>query len=632
MTPGHHAQSPYAHGHGQHADHMSDGMNELSLGDDSGGSSMVTRNQSRQREKELEVSALVNASVHHLGNIRPHMFPFHAEKRPQAFDYLRFDERTDKVVTVMYDNLKGQADNGRGAKDTLNRIRDPKRYTEGSASNQLIIRMTTSSLLDEEDYRMFQFRPNNDFEAIIPLVKIVIFLCKRYNSVEAQERLEKSIGETPFLFHEGADAHAVVNKVENLVVLLGLTRAETEKMIVKKYKDSLKFMISKHAGNTPVQNGFLKLLDQVNQEQKLALASCDNNAYKALLFACEKIQDLDSNVLIREQHSQRQLTNLPITGSASKSPSSHRSHSFYPPRTKPHLQTYLDSKVFEAKTSARTLPTPFSELDLTRLPSIRPNTTADPALANSAYQLICHNCISEQHPESMCRDPQINAPYPEDENDHDACWYFAVNSDLDPHHAEVSEVEHQYFVHNAVAYLQELAMHPVTGACPVCGFENVHDGVGCPYLDRMLLTRERVIMMSVFRLSFQDPDTQKIWINQSVKQGCLKSLGPNELHEFKDAVNKQTALNDQRKRDARAAQASGHRIPPYRTPFPPPNSFNSGSHNTPPRGNFGSSYSSPNHYGQGHSSSPFGSNDYRQHASSSTPSNTLLNPTDTSTH
>ena len=220
----------------------------------------------------------------------------------------------------------------------------------------------------------------------------------------------------------------------------------------------------------------------------------------------------------------------------------------------------------------------------------------------------------------MCRDPDLNAPYPADEDDHDACWFFAVNSDLDPHQPELTASDHQYFVSSAVAYLQNLAQHPETGACPVCGFENVHDGVSCPYLDKMLLTRERVIMMSVFRLSFQDPETQKIWINQSVKQGCLKTLAPNELISFKDSVSKQTALNDQRKRDARAAQASGHRIPPYRTPLPYPNTYSNSNSPSPynsPR-NFGynqQSYSQQpyNQYDRSPSQQPYSpSNDFRQ--------------------
>jgi len=65
---------------------------------------------------------------------------------------------------------------------------------------------------------------------------------------------------------------------------------------VKKGRECSKFNINKNTGNVPVHTAFLKLMDQVTAEQKTFLPLCDNNAYKALFKACEKIQDLDSNV------------------------------------------------------------------------------------------------------------------------------------------------------------------------------------------------------------------------------------------------------------------------------------------------------------------------------------------------
>jgi hypothetical protein len=446
-------------------------------------------------------------------------------------------------------------------------------------------------------------------------------------------------------YPEGADIFKVFNEIENLVVLLGEEPEETQKKVVKKVRESLKFNINRNVGNGPIHTAFLKLMDQVTAEQKIFLPSCDNNAYKALFKACEKIQDLDSNVLIREQMNKQQNSNLAISGHGTPSRQHSNRHQLFYPRSTPHMKHPSTSHI---STPAFTTPavTPSkvpieaprvssavhfdgsggiqvpstSSIALECLPSVVLEHSHDPS-APPIYSIYVHNCIAEGHQSSMRMDPVRNAPYPEDENDHDSCWYFAVNSDLDPHVPEISSNDIPVFVANAVAYLQDLAMDPVTGACPICGFESVHDGIGCPYLDKLALTRDRRIMMSIFRLSFQDRETQKIWMNQSIKQGCLKLLKPNELIDFQDEVNKQTALNDQRKRDARAAQASNIRPPPYKAPFPyqgnqyPP----SGNYQRPNYNNsqYASGHNQSPSYGQhpqGYNSQPYGQGDIRLHA------------------
>jgi hypothetical protein len=243
------------------------------------------------------------------------------------------------IVPTMFDNLKHQIETERGPKDALNKIRDPSMYAAGSASHQLIKRMVTTSLSDtDEEAQLFQLRPSNDVEAIVPLVKIIIHLCTRYNSAEAQERLERSIGETLIKYPEGADIFKVFNEIENLVVLLGEEPEETKKKVVKKVRESLKFNINRNVGNGPIHTAFLKLMDQVTAEQKIFLPSCDNNAYKALFKACEKIQDLDSNVLIREQMNKQQNSNLAISGHGTPSRQHSNRHQLFYPRSTPHMK------------------------------------------------------------------------------------------------------------------------------------------------------------------------------------------------------------------------------------------------------------------------------------------------------
>jgi len=158
------------------------------------------------------------------------MIPFTTGKRPQPTKGIAFDDRKMNIVPTMFDNLKHQVETERGSKNALNKIRDPSMYAEGSASHALITRMVTTSLFDTDgEAQLFQLQPSNDIEAIVPLVKIIIHLCMRYNSLEAQERLERSIGKTLIRYLEGADILKVFNEVENLVVLLGEDPDETKR-------------------------------------------------------------------------------------------------------------------------------------------------------------------------------------------------------------------------------------------------------------------------------------------------------------------------------------------------------------------------------------------------------------------
>jgi len=499
----------------------------------------------------------------------------------------------------------------------LIRFRSSDSYARNSDAYYDIKRLTGSTGVSKEQAEVFQQRYDNDLTAQVVLAKFLVYLATRFNSAEAQIRLRERLKKL-YLDYTGVNAENVLNMIESSLNLCGnQTEEQMKERTRETFQEALKHNLMQAADNTTLRDNYRGLIFNINQEIRRQ-KDAGKDEYQALRKTVEDLSRSDENALLKNEMAQADTLGRNITGvmetppqgsndrkggfhrripSSGISPSIKTSHKLIDAAKAntgayftslgssldntvdhytvlPNYHTPIDhnqsiSHINESATP--TLPPAVMDLwqnDSGQRLSCLPSITQEPR--TGAFILSIYHNIREAHPDFVLPDSEVQSPSnePMTTEEGNKRWYYVVNKDIDPPigpHADTECVSLVNAVTTSVSLLQKLAMDPITGACPCCGFCWVHDGLGCPYLCKLTLDREKRITMNVFRLAYQDEETRKIWIKQAQEMGCLKDLTPNELSDFKGLVQKQAAANYQKRQELRRARDMGEDRP--RPPF-----------------------------------------------------------------